>query len=91
MKNIVKVDKNKVNIDPSKLFSRLLVVSEREGDVKEHFQYELTPIPTSLFVDDSMRKPNKAQLIQHLFGKDFQLVDPANLVKTEASVIDGGQ
>ena len=58
--------------------------------MKEHFQYELTPIPTSLFVDDSMRKSNKAQLIQHLFGKDFQLVDPANLVNTEASVIDGG-
>ena len=66
MKNIVKVNKQSVNIDPSKLFSRLLVISEREGDVKRHFEYELTPVPTSLFIETSMRKANKAQIILHL-------------------------
>ena len=37
-----------------------------------------------------MRKANKAQLIQYLFGKDYQLVAHAELQDSETSVIDGG-
>ena len=90
MKNIVKVNKQSVNIDPSKLFSRLLVISEREGDVKRHFEYELTPVPTSLFIETSMRKANKAQLILYLLGKEFQVVNDDEIQYTEMNVIDGG-
>ena len=90
MKNIVKIDKDSVNIDPSKLFSRLLVLSERDGEVKQHFQYELTPIPTSLFVDNFMRKSNKSQLIQHLFGKDHHKIYHEEIKDTDTNVVDGG-
>ena len=90
MKNVVKVNKQSLNIDPSKLFSRLLVCSERNGDISSHFEYELTPVPASLFIDNFMRKANKAQLIHHLFGKDFQIVVKDKIIKTDIHVIDGG-
>lgn len=90
LKNIVKVDKEAINIDPSKLFSRLLVLSDRDGEVKEQFQYELTPILTSLFADNFMRKPNKSQIIKHLFGKDYQHIHHSEIQETERNVVDGG-
>ena len=90
MKNIVQIDKNAVNIDPSKLFSRLIVICERDPDIKPYFNCELTPIPTSLFAEGLMRKPNKAQLIEFLFGKNCQEVEHDELIKTEVNVIDGG-
>ena len=90
MKNVVKVSKEKVNIDPSKLFSRLLIISEREGDIQSHFDYELTPTPSSLFLNKFIRKSNKALLLQHLFGKDYQLVERNQIIKTDVNVVDGG-
>ena len=88
MKNVVKISKQSVNIDPVKLFSRLVVLAERNDDIKTFFNYELTPVPTSLFVDNFMRKTNKALLIQYLFGKDFQFTQ--STVSSEIKVIDGG-
>ena len=32
----------------------------------DYFQYELTPLPTSLFIDLFMRKPNKSSLAMYL-------------------------
>ena len=54
MKNVVKVKKQSLSIDPMKLFTRLLVCSERSGDISSKFEYELTPVPTSLFIDNFM-------------------------------------
>ena len=88
MKNIVKISKQSVNIDPTKLFSRLVVLLERNDDIKSFFDFELTPIPTSLFLDNFMRKTNKALLIQQRFGKDFQFT--ASSITSEVTVIDGG-
>ena len=58
----VKVDKEKVHVDPLLLFSRLLVLVEREADMKSYFKYELTPFPTSLFENGMMRKTAKSNL-----------------------------
>ena len=58
----VNIEKEKVYVDPTILFSRLLVIMEREDGVKKYFAYELTPIPTSLFKDGMMRKATKSML-----------------------------
>ena len=58
----VNIEKEKVYVHPTILFSRLLVIMEREDDVKKYFAYELTPIPTSLFQDGMMRKATKSML-----------------------------
>ena len=44
----VQIGKEKVNVDPLLLFSRLLILVKREDDVKSYFRYELTSVPTSL-------------------------------------------
>ena len=90
LRNVVKVNKQNVNIDPTKLFSRLIVLLERYSDLTPYFQYELTPIPTSLFIDNMMRKPNKASLVQSLFGKDYQLIKQNDIIATDVNVVDGG-
>ena len=47
----VQIGKENVNVDPLLLFSRLLILVEREKDVKSYFIYELTSyIYTNLFV-----------------------------------------
>ena len=57
------IDNEKVIIDPSSLFHRLLIVGERWlNKVRHCFSFELTPYPTSLFKDSSMRKPDKPSL-----------------------------
>ena len=48
LKHDVKINKEKVTVDPLQLFSRLLVIVEREYDMKQYLKYELTTIPTSL-------------------------------------------
>ena len=90
LRNVVKINKQNVNIDPTRLFTRLIVLLERCSDLTPYFQYELTPIPTSLFADNMMRKPNKASLIQSLFGKDYQLIDQSDIITTNVNVVDGG-
>ena len=45
----IPVDKQKVNINPTALFSRLIAIVQREEDMTPYFHYELTAIPTSLF------------------------------------------
>ena len=63
MYNSVKVDDNKViNIKPTALFLRLIAIAHRTPNIEDHFHYELTAYPMSLFKDGLMRKPNKAML-----------------------------
>ena len=54
MKNFVSINKKNVKIDPCKLFSKLVVLLERHDDIKTYFGFELTPIPTSLFLENFM-------------------------------------
>ena len=67
------------------LFSRLLVLVERDDDMKECFKYELTPIRTSLFELGMMRKPNKSA-----FGRAIkQDVSPVTRPASSFHVLDG--
>ena len=60
------VDKQKLNISPTILFSRLIAIVQREEDMSLYFDYELTAFPTSLFKDNFMRKAATAQLAKSL-------------------------
>ncbi len=44
----IQVEKQKIHIDPTILFSRLIAIVEREEDTKLYFDYELSSFPTSL-------------------------------------------
>ena len=90
LKNVMKIKSQTVNTDPTRLFSRLVVLLERCPDLKPYFQFELTPLPTSLLIDNMMRKRNKASLLSSLFGKDYQLITPNEIITTDVSVVDGG-
>ena len=82
----VKLGKSTVHIDPTALFTRLLVLVERADDMAPYFQYELTQIPSSLFQDGRMRKAAKASLGTLLIKEvTMETVRP-----TERYVLDGG-
>ena len=83
----VQIGKEKVNVDPLLLFSRLLLLVEREEDVKSYFRYELTSIPTSLFENGMMRKPTKSNL-----AKSIKQGVPTNSPTSNQlyHVLDGG-
>ena len=84
--NGVQCEKDKIHVDPMLLFSRLLVLVERDNDMKECFKYELTPIPTSLFEHGMMRKPNKSALGRAI-KKNVSAVTPP---VSSFHVLDGG-
>ena len=90
LRNVVKIKIQTVNIDPTRLFSRLVVPLERCPDLKPYFHFELTPILTSLFINNMVRKPNKASLVNSLLGKDYQMITPSEIITTDVSVVDGG-
>ena len=52
----IQVDQQKMNIDSTILFSRLIVIVQREEDMSLYFKYKLTAFPTSLFKDYVMHK-----------------------------------
>jgi len=58
--------KHDIIADSHTLFHRLVLVIERSYDIQDCFKHELTPVPTSLFCNKYMRKPNKAALAQCL-------------------------
>ena len=68
------------------LFSRLLLMIEREQRMTEYFCYELTPVPTSLFEDIMMRKSARSFLMKAVtknVPRDASYVSPLN-------ILDGG-
>jgi hypothetical protein len=82
----ITIEKKAVHIDPVILFTRLIAVLQREECVEEHFSYELTPEPTSLFKDGTMRKNNKSILRNAILDK----VESMNNITAKVCVIDGG-
>lgn len=88
-KKPVKVNGKDVYIDTLKLFTRLMIIGERELSVKDSLCYELTPLPTALFDDkQGMRKTNKAALGTVLKTK-FPSTTSENL-HVQVEVVDGG-
>ena len=59
-------DSKPVHIDPLILFTRLAAIIQRDGRVADHFKYELTTEPTSLFKGGYMRKPAKSSLRNYI-------------------------
>ena len=56
----VKLEKETIYVDPSVLFSRLLLMIEREQRMIEYFHDELAPVTASLFEDglwENMQSP----------------------------------
>lgn len=82
----IQVDKKKVSISPTILFSRLIAIVQREEDMAPFFEYELTTIPTSLFKDNAMRKTDKSRLAQAF----KQAVQPSERNTRAIHVLDGG-
>ena len=60
--NNVKIGKTDVEIDPKILFMRLIAMIQREDNICNYFDYELTTTPLSLFKDGMMWKAQKVQL-----------------------------
>ena len=56
-------EKNRVFINPTLLFTRLVAIEEREENVEQYFNFQLTHHPESSFKNRLMRKPDKAPLM----------------------------
>ena len=78
--------KQDVIANSSALFHRLIVLIERSSDVQNYFMYEMTPVPTSIFRNGYMRKPNKAALARCLTADLSLSVMPDRV----CYVVDGG-
>ncbi len=86
-----KINEKRINVNSLKHFNRLIVIAQRDMTVEKSLEYELTPLPLSLFSskDHKMIKANKALFLKtHLKA----LIDPLNLTKQACScvVIDSG-
>ena len=69
------------------LFERLILLVERSPDIGVAFEYELTPMPASLFKDSFMWKPCKATLGRILRAKAGE---GAAAESSQQYVVDGG-
>lgn len=74
--------------DMEKLYGRLLVISQkRDIDLAELFEYELAPLPSSLFDEyGDMRKSTKAILV-----KKLAVSATATLGPVDAELVDGNE
>ena len=88
LKDTVKVKNRSIWLDPSQLFSQLILLIERYDDIKPYFQYELTPIPTSLFKDNMTRKAKKASFIPALVSLE-QLDEKTNSYRRRRTLKKG--
>ena len=75
--------------ETNSLFHRLLILAERSAKVESYFCHELTTIPTALFKDDFMRKPNKPELAKCITKK---VIAETSVIASPDSlfVLDGG-
>jgi len=85
--NKVLIGTKKLVLDCTILFSRLLVIIQRNTDIEPFFRYELTATPTALFTDTSMRKCVKSVLAKEL-KKHVSTDTVVSIPKT--FVVDGG-
>ena len=84
----VKVNNETIQVNPTILFQRLIVLIERSEDMIRYFEYELTPEPTELFKDGFMRKLNKASLGKALTKNSC--TTHSALAEKSKYVLDGG-
>ena len=82
----LKIDNEVVEIDPSILFSRPVLLAEREEDATACVEYEVTNYPLSLFKGGMMRSGNNASLRNYL----TKGIPNENLPTEIVQVTDGG-
>jgi hypothetical protein len=82
----IKVDKWNVHIDPAILFTRRTAIIGTKLEMSEHFKYELTPEPKSLFKGSMMRKPSKSALRNKL----LDLTEASKTTEENVCVVNGG-
>jgi hypothetical protein len=83
-------EKNIICVNPTLLFTRLAAVAQREEDVEQYFDFELTTRPQSLFKNELMRKPDKASLRKVLLTEEIQCSVNEVMEITGKYVLDGG-
>ena len=78
LRKIPKVNEKKILLDSLKFFNRLILLAQRDMTVENALQYELTPIPLSLFSnkDQKMNKANKAAFSKSSLKGLTDTVDP---------------
>ncbi len=81
----IQVEKQKIHIDSTILFSRRIAIAEREVDMKPYFNYELPSVPTSLFKDGFIRSA-KSQLANFFTSS----INGCEYQRNAKHVIDGG-
>ena len=84
----VKVGDKKLYIENTQLFNILIIMAERDEGIEQIFNFELTPVPTSLFtMDRMMRKPKK-----HEFGRMLKNTTAKLDLEMDSKmhVVDGG-
>ena len=84
----MRVGEKRIDCDIYKLFTRLLLIGERECGVKERLQYELTQHPLSLYEPGGgVRKKDKSELGRYFRDTVEEVTDspPCDII-----VIDGG-
>ena len=88
LQKAVKVKDKIIYIDAMRLFTRLMIIGERELTLQESLRHELTPLPMSLFTDKKkMRKTNKATLGGNLKNRVQNVTAVTDI---QSTVIDGG-
>ena len=88
-KSSVKIDVEKIQVDPQLLFQRLIIASKSLDDMEAMFQHELCSYPTALFDSSLMLlQPQKPVLADAIWAKlPFDPAGPAGEVQY---VLDGG-
>ena len=76
----VNIQGKKINIDPTVLYLRLIVLTQLDDYIQDYFAYKLMPDITVLFKDGLMRKPRKTKLCQYLLNKRTNIITNKNEV-----------
>lgn len=91
LRKIPKISEKKIHLNSLRFFNRLIILSQRDMTVETSLEYELTPLPLSLFSnkDQKMNKANKASFSSTSLKV---LTDPLDLTYKPCSslVVDGG-
>ena len=85
---MVIIEKEEVAIDQLTLFLCLAIVAKRkpEEEMENYFSYEVTPYPTSLFKDGTMRTPKNKSKLKNYLSENVMTSKGVGCIK----VADGG-
>ena len=91
LRKIPKLNERKIHLNSLRLFNRLIIIAQRDMTIEASLEYELTPLPLSLFSnkDHKMNKANKTVFSNTSLKV---LTDPLDLTNQPCSslVVDGG-